>query len=100
MIEFFSFEERPRGGWLLKVDLDKFTKGSISGSANVIACRLFGIDWPHWLRICRGAGAQLMGRNTNWVLAVWKEPNKEFVRKLNVRANELSKLIDFKELRY
>lgn len=102
MKSYFVFRETSNNGWsicpvhtaFLGEDLSK----SINGSFALLACRVSGLSWPQWLRYCRQNGATLYGKGYKYPVAVWKEPNKDFLNKLNTRANELAKVINFEEL--
>ena len=102
MKSYFVFRETSNNGWsicpvhtaFLGEDLSK----SINGSFALLACRVSGLSWPQWLRYCRQNGATLYGKGHKYPVAIWKEPNKDFLNKLNVRANELAKVINFEEL--
>lgn len=102
MKSYFIFRETSNNGWsicpvhtaFLGEDLSK----SINGSFALLACRVSGLSWPQWLRYCRQNGATLYGKGHKYPVAIWKEPNKDFLNKLNVRANELAKVINFEEL--
>lgn len=103
MKTYFAYRESTIGnGWVIAPNLKEFmdvdNPTMIRGSFNLLACRISGLSWPQWLRYCRQHGAHLYGKNCKYVVAVWEEPNKEFLRELNVRANEIAKLIDLKQL--
>ena len=100
MKTYFKFKETSNNGWTLCPEWDMFwTEGQpINGSFNLIPCRVSGLNWPQWLRFCRQHGATLYGKGHTYVVAVWKEPNKEFEKMMNQRANELAKIINLKEL--
>ena len=99
---FFVFRETSNNGWTIcpvhKEFLDENMDRSFKGSLNLLACRISGLSWAQWLRYCRQHGARLYGNKSKYPIAVWKEPNNEFLNQLNIRANELSKYINFKEL--
>ena len=102
MKSYFVFRESSNNGWMicpahkewLGADMDK----SINGSFALLACRVSGLSWPQWLRYCRQNGATLYGKGHKYPVAIWKEPNKDFLNMLNARANELAKVINFEEL--
>ena len=100
MKSYFVYRESSNNGWTICPVWDEFwTEGKpIMGSFSLLACRISGLSWPQWLRYCRQNGASLYGKGHKYVSAVWKEPNKDFLNKLNQRANELAKIINFKEL--
>ena len=97
---YFKFRESSSGHWVLAPVWDNFCSEEyrINGSFNLTACRVAGLSWAQWLRFCRQNGASLYGKNHKYITAVWKEPNKDFEKMMNQRADELAKLIDFKEL--
>ena len=102
MKTYFAFEHTSNNGWTIRPvhkeflgeNLDK----SIKGSFNLLACRVSGLSWPQWLRYCRQHGAKLYGKGHKYPVAVWSEPNPEFLNILNQRANDLAQIINFKEL--
>ena len=98
--EYFKFKETSNIGWTFCPTWDEFwTEGQpINGSFALVACRVSGLSWPQWLRFCRQNGATLYGKNHKYVVPIWKEPNKEFEKMMNERANKLAQLINFKEL--
>lgn len=100
MKKYFSFKETSNNGWTLCPNWNEFwSEGQIvRGSFNLIACRISGLSWAQWLRFCRQHGASLYGKGHKYVVAVWKEPNYEFEKLMNDRANQLAKIINFKEL--
>ena len=102
MKTYFEFRETSNNGWTIcpvhKEWIGEDFSKQIKGSFNLLACRVSGLSWPQWLRYCRQNGASLYGKGHKYVVAVWKEPNKSFLTKLNQRANDLAKIIDFKEL--
>lgn len=100
MKTYFKFRETSNNGWTFGPVWEEFWADGerINGSFNLLACRVSGLSWPQWLRFCRQNGATLYGKGNKYVKAVWKEPNKEFENMMNKRADELSKLINLKEL--
>ena len=99
-MKYFTFKETSNQGWMLCPNWDAFwSEGrQIQGSFNVICARVAGLSWAQWLRFCRQNGAALYGKEHKYVCAIWKESNKEFEKMMNMRAAELAKLVDFKEL--
>ena len=99
-MKYFSFKETSNKGWMLCPEWDAFwSEGqSLAGSFAVLGARVAGLSWAQWLRFCRQNGADLYGKEHKYVCAIWKEPNKEFEKLMNQRAEELAKLINFKEL--
>ena len=100
MTTYFKFRETSNNGWTLAPVWEEFSADGkyINGSFNLLACRVSGLSWPQWLRFCRQNGASLYGKGNKYVVAVWREPNKDFEKMMNQRANELAKLINLKEL--
>lgn len=103
MKTYFKFIESSNNGWTIHPIHDEFmdveNRTNIpTGSYGLIACRISGLSWPQWLRYCRQHGAQLYGKGHKYPAIVWKEPNQDFLKELNMRANELAKLINLKEL--
>ena len=107
MKNYFTFRESSNIGWTICPNYSEFIPESngqwvnpVKGSCALIAARISGLSWPQWLRYCRSNGASLYGKGNKYVVPIWKEPNKDFLNKLNQRATELSKLINFKELNW
>ena len=100
MTDYFVFRESSNNGWTICPKYEAFGTPAIQGSYALFACRILGISWPDWLRLCAQNGAKLYGKNMPYVHAIWREPNKDFLKIINQRANELAKKIDLKELRW
>jgi hypothetical protein len=100
MTEYFVFRESSNKGWRIYTKHEAFGTPAIQGSYALFACRLLGISWPNWLRLCEQNGAKLYGKNMPYVHAIWREPNKDFLKIVNQRANELAKKIDLKGLKW
>lgn len=100
MTEYFIFRESSNKGWMICPKHEAFGTPYIEGSYGLFACRLLGISWPNWLRLCEQNGATLYGKGGLYVHAIWREPNKDFLKIVNQRANELAKKIDLKELKW
>ena len=103
MKTYFKFIESSNNGWTIHPIHDEFMDVTDlehlpKGSYGLLACRVSGLSWPQWLRYCRQNGASLYGKGHKYPVAVWKEPNKAFLKELNDRANGLAKVINFKEL--
>ena len=102
MKSYFIFRETSNKGWTIcpvhTVFLGDDLSKSINGSFALLACRVSGLSWPQWLRFCRQNGATLYGKGYKYPVAIWKEPNKDFLNMLNARANELAKVVNFEEL--
>lgn len=99
MKEFFTFKEMSENKWMICPNHNEFSDSTLSGSYALLACRISGLPWPQWLRYCRQNGATLYGKNSQYICAVWKTPNKDFLNKLNSRANEIDKIFKLKELK-
>lgn len=78
------------GKWIVRPVLDNFHLDSTSGSFNVICARLFNLDYPQYLRMCRDCfGAEIIGKNSMYPVAYFKR-SKELdvlIDNLNARAN-------------
>lgn len=98
MTEYFVFRESSNKGWMICPKHDAFGTPLIQGSYALFACRLLGISWPDWLRLCAQNGAILYGKGMPYVHAVWREPNKDFLKMVNKRATEIANHINIKEL--
>lgn len=98
MKEYFTFFQAAENKWILIPTLKYFSDKMISGSFNLLACRISGLSWPQWIRYCRQNGADIYGKKSLYPIIQWKSPNKEFLNELNKRANILSEKISFKEL--
>lgn len=100
MTDYFVFRESSNNGWTICPKYEAFGTPAIQGSYALFACRILGISWPDWLRLCAQNGAKLYGKNMPYVHAIWREPNKDFLKIINQRANELAKKIDLKGLKW
>lgn len=100
MTDYFVFRESSNNGWTICPKYEAFGTPAIQGSYALFACRILGISWPDWLRLCAQNGAKLYGKNMPYVHAIWREPNKDFLKIINQRANELAKRIDLKGLKW
>ena len=100
MTDYFIFRESSNNGWTICPKYEAFGTPAIQGSYALFACRILGISWPDWLRLCAQNGAKLYGKNMPYVHAIWREPNKDFLKIINQRANELAKKIDLKGLKW
>lgn len=98
MKEYFTFRETSNKGWMICPKHEAFGTPRIEGSYSLFACRLLGISWPNWLLLCEANGATLYGKGSLYVHAIWQEPNKEFLKMVNKRANEVAEQIDLKEI--
>lgn len=98
MADFFAFRETSNNGWTICPNHEMFGTPSIHGSFGVFACRMMGISFSDWLRLCQSKGAKLYGKQIRYVVPVWKEPNKDFLKELNQRAAAVAKQINVKEL--
>ena len=78
------------GKWIVRPVLDNFHLDSTSGSFNVICARLFNLDYPQYLRMCRDCfGAEIIGKNSMYPVAYFKRSNEldALIDNLNARAN-------------
>lgn len=100
MTDYFVFRESSNNGWTICPKYEAFGTPAIQGSYALFACRILGISWPDWLRLCAQNGAKLYGKNMPYVHVIWREPNKDFLKIINQRANELAKKIDLKGLKW
>lgn len=99
-MDYFVFRESSNKGWTISPKHEAFGMPSIQGSYALFACRLLGISWPDWLRLCEQNGATLYGKGNLYVVAIWKEPNKDFLKILNRRASDIAARVDVKELKW
>lgn len=99
-MDYFVYRESSNMGWVICPKHEAFGTPRINGSYALFACRLLGITWPNWLRLCQQNGATLYGKNMPYVHAIWRDPNKDFLKIVNKRANEAAALIDVKELKW
>ena len=97
-MDYFVFRETSNNGWTICPKHDLFGNHCIKGSYALFAARIYGLSWPNWLRLCQQNGATLYGKGVPYVHAVWKEPNKDFLKKLNQRASDIAAKIDLKGL--
>lgn len=78
------------GKWIVRPVLDNFHLDSTSGSFNVICARLFNLDYPQYLRMCRDCfGAEIIGKNSKYPVAYFKRSKEldALIDNLNARAN-------------
>ena len=78
------------GKWIVRPILDNFHLDSTSGSFNVICARLFNLDYPQYLRMCRDCfGAEIIGKNSMYPVAYFKRSKEldALIDNLNARAN-------------
>lgn len=99
MKEFFTFKEVRESRWVICPNYSEFSESPINGSYALLACRISGLSWPQWLQYCRQNGAALYGKNSLYICAVWKTPNKNFLNELNSRANKINEVFKLKELK-
>lgn len=98
MATYFSFRNTSNNGWTICPVHEMFGVPAIEGSFGVFACRMLGISFGDWLRLCQSKGAMLYGKQIRYVVPVWKEPNKEFLKEINERTTEVAKRVDVKGL--
>lgn len=99
-MEYFVFRETSNKGWTICPCYEAFGENRIEGSYGLFACRLLGISWPNWLRMCQQNGAVLYGKGMPYVHTIWREPNKNFLKMLNARTAEVAKRVNLKELKW
>lgn len=78
------------GKWIVRPVLDNFHLDSTSGSFNVICARLFNLDYPQYLRMCRDCfGAEIIGKESMYPVAYFKRSKEldALIDNLNARAN-------------
>ena len=100
MTQYFEFIEVSENRWMIFPKYEAFGFPHITGSYGVLIARFFGLSWPDWLKYCTQHGARLQGKKSTYALAVWDKPNKEFLKEINQRINEIAKVINIKELKY
>ena len=78
------------GKWIVRPVFENFHLDSTSGSFNVICARLFNLDYPQYLRMCRDCfGAEIIGKNSIYPVAYFKRSKEldALIDNLNARAN-------------
>lgn len=78
------------GKWIVRPVFENFHLDSTSGSFNVICARLFNLDYPQYLRMCRDCfGAEIIGKNSIYPVAYFKRSKEldALIDILNARAN-------------
>lgn len=100
MKEYFTYRESSNKGWMIYPKHNYFGDPRINGSFALLPCRMLGISWPDWLRLCEANGAKLYGKNNLYVHAIWSEPNKDFLNMINKRTNEIAERVDLATLKY
>lgn len=98
MADLFYYRESSNNGWTICPKHELFGVPRIEGSYGVFACRMLGISYPDWIKWCAANGAKLYGKQGHYIVPVWREPNKEFIKKINQCANAVAKQVDVKEL--
>jgi hypothetical protein len=87
MKSYFVYRESSNKVWTIcpvhKEFIGEEWSKPIRGSFNLLACRISGLSWPQWLRYCRQNGATIYGKNAKYPVAIWKEPNKDFLNMLS-----------------
>lgn len=82
----FIVDERPQGGYVIKVNKSFYT----TGSYNLLCARTLNISYPDYLRLCRDEyGARLVGKNKMYPIAIF--PTKDNSQKLADLLNEVIK---------
>ena len=99
-MEYFVFRESSNNGWTICPKHEAFGTPSINGSYALFACRILGVSWPNWLRMCQANGAKLYGKGMPYVHAIWEQSNKDFLKMLNKRASDIAARINIKELQW
>ena len=80
----FIVDERPKGGYVIKVNKSFYTVGSY----NVLCARTLNISYPDYLRLCRDEyGARIIGKNTMYPFAIF--PTEGGAQKLSKLLNEV-----------
>jgi len=98
MAEYFVFRETSNNGWMICPKHEMFGTPFVEGGYATFACRMLGLSFPDWLRLCQQNGAKLYGKQIMYIHAVWKEPNKDFLKMINERATAVAKQVNVKEL--
>ena len=78
------------GKWLVRPVHENFHLGETTGSYNLICARLFNLDYPDYLRMCRDCfGAEIVGKNSMYPVAYFKRSKEldALIELLNARAN-------------
>lgn len=78
------------GKWLVRPAHENFHLGETTGSYNLICARLFNLDYPDYLRMCRDCfGAEIVGKNSMYPVAYFKRSKEldALIELLNARAN-------------
>ena len=79
----FIVDERPQGGYVIKVNKSFYT----TGSYNVFCARALNISYLNYLRLCRDEyGARIVGRSTMYPFAIF--PTEGSAQKLSNLLNE------------
>ena len=91
-VKCFMRDESPLqpGKYIIRPIHDAFHLDYTEGSFAVICARLFNLDYPDYLRMCRDCfGAELIGKGTNYPIAYFKRSKEldALVDLLNARAN-------------
>ena len=91
-VKCFMRDESPLqpGKYIIRPIHENFHLNSTNGSFAVICARLFNLDYPDYLRMCRDCfGAEIIGKNSMYPIAYFKRSKEldALVDLLNARAN-------------
>lgn len=78
------------GKYIIRPIHENFHLDYTEGSFNIICARLFGLNYPDYLRMCRDCfGAEIVGKNSMYPTAIFKFSKQltDLVDGLNSRAN-------------
>ena len=98
MTDYFIFRETSNTGWTICPKHEMFGTPFVEGGYGAFACRMLGLSFPNWLLLCQQNGAKLYGKQGYYVVPIWKEPNKVFLKNINECASAVAKQINVKEL--
>ena len=90
-VKCFMREESPYypGKYIIRPIHENFHLDYTEGSFNVICARLFNLDYPDYLRMCRDCfGAEIIGKGSKYPIAYFKrsEELEALIKLLNARA--------------
>lgn len=92
--KYFVSDDAPSnsGKYMVRVNIHNLPITSTSGSYNVLAARLFGLNYADYLRMCRDLyGAEILGKGTTYPVAYFstKHEVELLVKELNKRCEIL-----------
>ena len=70
------------------------------GSMRLLPARVLGLPYDQYLRLAQSYGARLVGKDSEYVGAIFDRPNDEWLDFLNKRADEVFKYVDIGDIEW